>query len=207
MLFTFSKLSLLKMKKLQILVVVLLVCHFLLIIINQLDNLNYIKNSKLTEFAERYTNPFFEQNWGMFAPNPPRGNQYVIVKYKFKKDSLVLDIHDKISQNSIFSIFSINQRVLKYQNECYNDIINKLNAKKISFDSINVHKSHGIESLLNYSRFTLYNQDVFLKKVQHNDSVFVDFYLVDEILDKPSKKRKYIKKQYIELKNIFLVKK
>lgn len=60
------------MKKLKIILIVLLVCHFTLIVINQFDYLKYIRtNNKLNELAEKYTNPFFEQNWGMFSPNPP----------------------------------------------------------------------------------------------------------------------------------------
>ncbi len=195
------------MKKLKVIFKVFLVCHFTLIVINQFDYFKYIKiDNKLNELAKKYTNPFFEQNWGMFAPNPPHGNQYVIVKYKTKNDSLLIDIHQKISESSIFSIFSINQRILKYQNECYNDIIKKVHSKTITFNNINIHNSHGLESLLNYSKFSLLAQNKFSQNIKDNDSVFVDLYLMDEILNKPNEKPRYRAKQYIELKNIFLCK-
>lgn len=181
--------------------------HFLLIIIGQLGELGYLNNTLSKNIKNKYIVPFFEQNWGMFAPNPPRGNQYFIISYKTNTDSITLDIHEKIRQGSILSIFNINQRILKYQNECYNDIIKKLNNKKLDLSKIEKNKSHGLESILNYSKLVLIKQKEYIEKLASTDSIKVNIYLVNESLNNINTFYKYNKKEYMVLKNIYLTRK
>ncbi|QTE21837.1 DUF5819 family protein [Polaribacter cellanae] len=195
------------MKKLKILIISVIVLHFLLISIGQLRDLGYINNSFAKHINDSYIIPYFEQSWSMFAPNPPKGNQYFVVKYKINNDSLTLDIHEQVRKGSVLSLFNINQRLLKYQNECYNDILRKLESKKISFSNINVSNSHGLESILNYSKIVLKKQLKFLSNIKSTDSIKVDIYLIDEPLNKPNSPNKYGEKKYIQLENIYLGKK
>jgi len=182
--------------------------HFICVVIVQLYDLGYLKKSIITESIQKhYILPFFEQNWGMFAPNPPQGNQYFLVRfYTNKNDTITLDIHQKILENSTFGLLNNNQRILKYQNECYNDIINKISSKKINLTNPDVSQSHGLESIINYCEFTLTKQNDFLEKIT-TDSIFVDLVLIDEALSPPNSEEKYLEKNYLVLSNIYFGKK
>lgn len=56
------------------LVLVIIITHFVFIGINQLLGLGYISNCSFLRC--NYVNSHFERHWGMFSPNPPRGNRY-----------------------------------------------------------------------------------------------------------------------------------
>ncbi|WP_059015033.1 DUF5819 family protein, partial [Flavobacterium psychrophilum] len=139
--------------------IVLLSIHFILVLLNQCyqQNWAYFKTKPIEQINSNYINPFFEQNWGMFAPNPPHGNQYIVVQFYTKKDSTeLINIHEKIMQSSFKRFFSLDQRILKYFNSCYNDIIIKKSNKYSNEEMIK--KSHGLQSILNYSRIVLQKQ-------------------------------------------------
>ncbi len=138
----------------------------------------------------------------MFAPNPPKGNQYFIVKFKTKKDSLTVDIHEQVRKGSMLGLFNINQRILKFQNECYNDILRKLESKKITYSNIEIKNSHGLESIINYSKIALQKQTGFLSKIKPNEIFYLDLYLIDEPLNNPNNINKYGEKKYILLEDI-----
>jgi len=177
------------------------------VVIVQLCDLGYLKNSVVEKIQKHYILSFFEQNRGMFAPNPPKENQYFVVRfYTNQSDTLVLDIHKKVVENSTFGLFNNNQRILKYQNECYNDIINKINLQKLSLTKPDVSQSHGLESILNYSEIALVKQKDFLEKTI-NDSIFVDLILVDYVLSPPNSEEKHLEKSYFVLSNIYFGKK
>jgi len=188
-------------KILKYALIVAITMHFLCVVIVQLYDLGYLKNSISEKIQKHYILPFFEQNWGMFAPNPPRGNQYFVVRfYTNQNDTLTINIHKKVLENSTFGLFNNNQRLLKYQNECYNDIINKISSQKLNLTNPDVSQSHGLESILNYSEIALAKQTSFLEKI--NDSVFIDLILVDEALSPPNSEEKYLEKSYLVLSNI-----
>lgn len=173
-----------------------IIIHFAFIGINQLVSLGYINNSSFLD--NNYINLYFEQHWSMFSPNPPKGNQYFVVKYKTEKDTITIDINEKIRKGSLVSIFNINQRILKYQNECYNDILRDIEEKGIHTKEIKSSKSYGLNSILNYSKIVLNKQNYFSK----DNNVFVDIYLIDEQLNEPNNKNKYKEKRYIHLENM-----
>jgi len=195
------------LKYLKYTLITTITIHFVCVVMGQLYDLGYLKNSITEKIQKKYLLPFFEQNWGMFAPNPPRGNQYFIVRfYTNQNDTITLDIHKKVLENSNWGLFNNNQRILKYQNECYNDIIHKISSQKLSLISPDVSQSHGLESILNYSEIALIKQEHFLLKVT-NDSIFVDLILMDEILSPPNSEEKYQEKRYFVLSDIYFEKK
>jgi len=196
-----------KLNALKYTLITIITTHFVCVLAVQLYDLGYLRNSVVEKIQKHYILPFFEQNWGMFAPNPPKGNQYFLVRFytNQRNDTITLDIHKKVLENSTWGLFNNNQRVLKYQNECYNDIINKINSQKLSFAKPDVSQSHGLESILNYSEIALVKQKDFLEKI--NDSIFADIILVDQTLSPPNSKEKYFDKRYILLSNIFFGKK
>jgi len=100
----------------------LLSIHFLIIILNQCFQQKWsLINCPIIEKLESmYILPFFEQNWTMFAPNPPTGKKYIALEFYTKNNkeknttSGVLNIHDPISQENLQTYFSLNQRLIKY---------------------------------------------------------------------------------------------
>ncbi|ADX67057.1 DUF5819 family protein [Weeksella virosa] len=177
--------------------------YFLFIIFIQVYDQNFFESEKVGKIKNKYALPFFEQNWGMFSPNPPMGNHYFLVKFESGNiESDYIDIHKKVREKSFNSLFSIDQRIIKYFAECYNDIVRK-KSKNINIEK-NIHSSHGLESILNYSKIVLNNQRDFLEKTSPNDSVFVKIYLIDEQLNKDIYKDKTYTKSFIELDRIYL---
>lgn len=188
----------------QKLIIVLLICHFSCVILVQFYDLQYIKTEKVKKIRDFYIIPYFEQNWGMFAPNPPQGNQYFLIKFHSGNNNVVIDIHKKIKENSDRGLFNLDQRLLKYQNECYNDIVNKILQKKLSITLPNVNESYGLQSILNYSKFSLKQQTEFLRKLAPNDIIYADVYLMDMPLNPYGSKSKFDSKKYILLPNVYL---
>ena len=181
-----------------------LIIHFIFIITGQIRDLGFIKNEYTKKIENNYISPYFEQNWSMFSPNPPTGNQYIVLSFRCKNNNLVLDIHEQVRKGSIFSFLNINQRLLKYQSECYNDILTKIELKKIILNNVDSRKSHGLQSILNYAKIALIKQSVFLKSINSKDSITTDIYLVDHPLNPPKSKKFLGEKKFIKLENIFL---
>lgn len=180
--------------------------YFLFIILFQVYDQNYFKSETVGKIKNSYALPFFEQNWGMFSPNPPMGNHYFLLKFKSKNaESSFIDIHKNVRDGSFNSFFSIDQRIIKYFAECYNDIIRKKNRGIIVEQNIDL--SHGLESILNYSKIVLKNQNDFLEKVNSQDSIFVKIYLVDEKLNRDIREEKSFSNLYNELDEIYLMSK
>ena len=145
--------------------IIFLSVHFIFILLIQCYQQNWalFKNSSIEEINLAYVTPYFEQNWAMFAPNPPQGNQFIALQFYTKKDSTELvNIHQKVLENSFRNVFSINQRILKYFNGCYNNIIIKKTSDTNNYELLK--KSHGLQSILNYSKIVLGNQEKFIKK-------------------------------------------
>lgn len=91
---------------------------------------------KVTErlkFAEDYATPIFEQNWSMFAPNPPSSTFSCLIMYKVvssngsTKESEYYDIHDPVVNASKRSLFSLDLRLLKYMHGCIMNTISRNN--------------------------------------------------------------------------------
>lgn len=190
-------------KAYKICLTVLFSTYFIVLIFIQICDLISVQNEKIDNFKYGYVLPFFEQNWRMFAPNPPMGNHYFLIKFQTNEvQSEVIDIHQQVRNNSFKGMFSIDQRIIKYFSECYNDIVRKKN-KGIPIEE-NIGLSHGLESIVNYSKIILKNKDSFLKKINHNDSIFLKVYLIDEQLAAQSSESEKITKTYNELNKIFI---
>lgn len=184
---------------------VVLFFHFSMIILTQCYDQGWkiFKIKYIERINENYISPFFEQNWGMFAPNPPKANEYFIVKFHTNlKSSKYIDIHYPVIKSSFANPFSLDQRTIKYFSECYNDIAEKYN--KGYTNQAFVRKSYGLKSILNYSKIVLSKQKAFLDSVVENDSIKIDLYLVNEPLNS-FENRTFRKGQfYIKITDIFL---
>ena len=149
------------------------------IIIVQCRQLGYIPASnKIAEIVEfNYVTPFFEQNWGMFSPNPPKGKKYIAIEFFTEENkTALLNIHEAISQNNKQEYFSLNQRLLKYLIECANEVasLKGVNEKEV------INNSFAVQSIKNYALYVLKKQDKFLSNIQAKDSVFINLYVIDE---------------------------
>jgi hypothetical protein len=190
----------------KVVIISVIFIHFTLVGLTQSYDLGlpFLQRNNVKKINENYIYPYFEQNWGMFAPTPPHGSEYIIIQFYSKKIiSNPIDIHEKIKKSSFGSPFSLNQRIIKYFSECYNDIIEK-KAKGYSNTELEI-KSHGLKALLNYSKIVLKNQTEFLTQLKSKDTIKVNIYLINEPLSDikslKSKKEKY----YIQLKDINLI--
>lgn len=186
--------------------IVLVASYFFFIVLFQVYDQDYFKSETVGNIKNDYALPFFEQNWGMFSPNPPMGNHFFLIKFESNNtEGDFIDIHKSVRENSFNSFFSIDQRIIKYFAECYNDIIRK-KSKGIVVEQ-NIHSSHGLESMLSYSKIVLKSQIDFLEKIDSNDSIFVKIYLVDEKLNLDIREEKSYSKSYMELEKIYLTNK
>lgn len=192
------------MKYFKTLIISVICIHFSFIIISQLQDINVLNNHFSKKVNKHYILPFFEQNWGMFSPDPPQGNQYIMIKFRINDKSILVNPHQTILRNSIRGFLNLDQRLMKYQIECFNDIVKKYQTGKLAVNNPNIQKSVGLQSTINYSLFILYKQKDFIKHAKPSDSIFIDLYLIDDILDIPKSNTKYKDRYYTEIKNIFL---
>jgi Family of unknown function (DUF5819) len=183
----------------------LLSIYFIIVVLTQCydQGWSFFKVKPIQYLKEHYVSPFFEQNWGMFSPNPPHGNEYIMVKFYTQNDSTkLINIHEKIKENSFKNPFSLNQRIIKYFNECYGDIATKHSEGYLGNEF--VKKSYGLQSILNYSKIVLKNQKEFLKGVNPNDTIKVNLYLVQEPLNDFEKSKLKREQFYTEIKHLNL---
>jgi Family of unknown function (DUF5819) len=183
----------------------LLSIYFLIILLTQCydQGWSFFKIQSIQTLKENYVSPFFEQNWGMFSPNPPHGNEYIMVKFHTQnKTTKLINIHEKIKESSFKNPFSLNQRIIKYFNECYGDISSK---NSIGYSNKEfIKKSYGLQSILNYSKIVLKKQTEFLDGINHNDTIKIDLYLVQEPLNDFEKSKLKREQFYTEIKGFNL---
>ena len=195
----------LKEKIFKFVILLVLLFHYSLVILTQCYDQGWksFNTTYLRSINENYITPFFEQNWGMFAPNPPKGNEYFIIKFHTNsKNSKFIDIHTAVIKNSFANPFSLDQRTIKYFSECYNEIIVKRNKGYTNQEF--VKKCYGLQSILNYSKIVLSNQNAFLNSVKSNDSIKIDLYLVSEPLNSFENRRMRKGQFYNKIADIFL---
>ncbi|MDM1045656.1 hypothetical protein HX004_12840 [Myroides sp. 1354] len=187
----------------RIILQLLLFFYFSFILLVQIYDLKYVESTCIKHLKEKYALPFFEQNWSMFSPNPPKGNHYFLVKYYTATwESDFIDIQQIIRTRSFSTFFSIDQRLKKYFSDCFNDIIHLQNSK---VNITSPHKSQGLESIVNYAKIVFKNQKEFSKQLHPKDSVFVQLYLVDDQLNEDIHQAKTYTTYYSELNKLFLL--
>jgi len=157
------------MKAINKLIYILFISHFLVLFIYLIGDLEYLPKSYRSsiEWTNNYINPFFEQRWGMFAPNPPIYNMNIYVQYITPtatqvKYSTWYDIHSPIINQNSSSYFSVNQRLLKYFHGCAMEVYQAgfPDSTKLSDSLINdaMHNTYGYRSLRRYARIVYSNQ-------------------------------------------------
>lgn len=130
---------------------------------------HFMQSYSIKNLNDNYILPFFEQNWSMFTPNPPDGKRVIAVQFYSKHmgkkmdSTAILNLHDKVSNENKKVFFSLNQRLIKYFSDCYNDVSQKTqrykNKKELE------KNSSGLKSLKNYVRFVLTHQEDFFLKL------------------------------------------
>lgn len=164
--------------------------YFSFILVFQIENFCTQKSEIIATLKKRGIYVFFEQNWSMFSPNPPNSNRSLIVKFVTTDiESSYLNINDQIRKNSAYSVFSFDQRILKYFTECFNNIL-KVECNNSAMKG-NKIQSHGLESILNYSALVLKKQAQFNSKLKTGDSIYIKIYLKEN-------------QKYMELNHFFL---
>ena len=187
----------------HIILQLLLLLYLSFILLVQIYDQAYFDSPCVKALKENYALPFFEQNWSMFSPNPPKGNHYFLVKYSTATwESDFIDIQQTIRARSFSTFFSIDQRLKKYFSGCFNDIIHLKNSK---VNITSPHKSQGLESIVNYAKIVFKNQTEFSKQLHPRDSVFVKLYLIDEQLNEDIHQAKTYTTYYSELNKLFLL--
>lgn len=160
-----SSKALLHMRTLNKLISLMFISHFAVLFIYLTGDLELLPKefAKYTKWTNKYVNPFFEQNWGMFAPNPPTSNLHVFVQYiipeaNSKKYSTWYDIYSPVISQNHHSYFSLNQRLLKYFHGCTMEVYNAgfedtTTTSKVG-KTAHIRNSYGYQSLKKYARIS-----------------------------------------------------
>jgi hypothetical protein len=185
--------------------------HFSIVGLSLLPSnpINYVYKLQIRS----YVDPFFTQNWNLFAPNPIASNQTLLIKFisYTKKDSVStnwLDIKDVVHKNRTKSFWSPLQRLEKYFGSITESIIeDQIELKeyitkhpKISKDSIDnllgqYRANYGHRTLIKYSKivYSRINQNTSALP----DSVYLKYRIVDAEFPRFSKRNL----DYYDLKN------
>lgn len=160
-----------------------------------------------------YVDPFFTQNWNLFAPNPIASNQTLLIKFTSysQGDSISskwLDIKEVVHKNRTRSFWSPLQRLEKYFGSITESIIeDQIELKEFLAKHPNTSKD-SIENLLtqyrgNYGHRTLikYSKIVYNRIAEKSallpDSVLLRYRIVDAEFPRFSKRHL----DYYDLKN------
>jgi hypothetical protein len=156
------------MKFINRLILTLFVSHFVIIFFYLVGDLDFLpkKYNPYIEWTNQYVNPFFEQRWGMFAPNPPIYNMHIYIQYIVPVGNQVehsswYDIYSPIISQNYSSYFSVNQRLLKYFHGCAMEVYETGFADTTKLNktyNANMRKTFGYRSLKRYAKIVYSNQ-------------------------------------------------
>ncbi|MFD2905859.1 DUF5819 family protein [Sphingobacterium anhuiense] len=144
---------------------------------------NYIKGIINPKFSNKYVEPIFEQNWGMFS-NVPTGNINCLIRFSNKTDTTSwYNITTPLYERNAF-LLSIDQRLSKYLDGVSNEIIAKhstaiINSKdikdstkRVTYIDNYIKNSFCFKSLINYSKNIYYTTT---KHKENSDKVQIMF--------------------------------
>jgi Family of unknown function (DUF5819) len=191
---------------------VLLFIHFSIVGLSLLPNnpISHVHKSQIRS----YVDPFFTQNWNLFAPNPIASNQTLLIEFTthYKKDSVTskwLDIKDAVHKTRVKNFWSPLQRLEKYIGSITESIVeDQIELKEyltkhpnISKDSITIllnqyKTNYGHRTLIKYSKI-VYSRIHAIDSIPNADSVCLKYRIVDAEFPRFSKR--YL--DYYDLKN------
>ena len=112
------------MKK-RVLLTSLVACYCLFVVMYLVTEY-YDKKGLHTYFA-KIGNPFLEQHWNMFAPNPPAADKQILVQLFNAEgqslDSTWLELTGSIRERNKYHFFGSSQRLLKYLHGTLNPVL------------------------------------------------------------------------------------
>lgn len=138
--------------------------HFSLVTISVLENIKVASPEWTYGVAKAYSHPFFEQNWGMFS-NPPKYTRKIYFQFHQAspnhQDTLVsewYDVNQAIYDFNDTHLFSIAQRLIKYESGCLNNIFQVIATCQDSSQIDDcIHYSAGYFALHNLAKITYKN--------------------------------------------------
>lgn len=86
---------------------------------------DYLKLNKIESVTYYYMYPFFEQHWGMFAPNPPSSSLEVLVAYMNQEGDSTdfFNLSNSLILNNKAVYFGLSQRLIKYFHGTINSLL------------------------------------------------------------------------------------
>ncbi|MEM6719332.1 MAG: DUF5819 family protein [Bacteroidota bacterium] len=146
-------------------IVGIFILHFSIVTVSVMGNIHVIPDGVVRDVANLYTIPFFEQNWGMFS-NPPTTTKKVYFQYHVP-DYTSLDREIEISEwydvnSSIYKynkshLFSVAQRLIKFESSCLNSIFQVIEKCKDPTPEICIEYAPGFIALRNYAKIIYTN--------------------------------------------------
>jgi len=141
------------------------IVHFSVVTISVLGNIHVVPDGLVKDISNLYTRPFFEQNWGMFS-NPPTITRKVYFQFHvLNQNSIDQDV--EISQwydvnSSIYNynkdhLFSVAQRLIKFESSCLNSIFEVIKKCKDPTPDLCIEYAPGFIALRNYAKIIYTN--------------------------------------------------
>ncbi len=195
---------------------IILGIHFLIISAYHMPD-NPIKHQYKKQI-NAYINPFFTQEWKLFAPNPIASNMSILYRFLNYKDGLISDDTGWLDPSIPFieerrdKFWSPSQRVLKYFSSSYMNIIetyDKASEYSLKIDSISQDSvktkiiiTKMIESSLGHIAVNTYARFILNKVSEENnwtntDSILFQYKILDSSFPRFSKREE----DYFDLSN------
>ena len=176
-------------------------------------NDNPIKH-KYKKIIYGYVDPFFNQTWTLFSPNPINSNMSILVKFNYNKSDEInstdwLDICEPLRESRKNSFINPIQRIQKFlqssmsdvtetyriaiENISKKDTLSKNSELKDKYINDLISSSSGHQSILEYSKY-VFNK---LENVDDCKNIYLSYKIVDSKFPRFSK-RNY---DYYDLSN------
>jgi len=168
-------------KTLPLTIFISLYCLFVVLYLSA----EFYNNKSIYTFFVRVGDPFLEQHWNMFAPNPPSSDKKILIKlYNSEKESIDsswIELTGTIRDNNRYNFFGSSQRLIKYLHGTTDPILR-------SYQEGLVTTAAGASSTNNYQELSAFKAlDAYIKlAVSRSDQYLLNCrYYKLRILDTP----------------------
>lgn len=180
--------------------ILFIVVHFTLILAFCFSD--YVTNARLAGISIRYVFPVFNQNWRLFAPQPPLGNKYFYYRCVFEDESQSPWIRSGVSllkkhKSFLFWNFGkqyyIAQSIPLELSYVDADIRSQIKNENINADSVLFERNKRIQKSEQYQKATAFLSDnagqLFPKKKIKQLNLLSVEYILPGIRNKTGKKK------------------